>query len=155
MQLDRLARAGDVHAVVFLERAGKDANEAQLVHERVDAGFEDLGDQRPGRIGLDRHFFAGFVLRRADDFVGRQRATGQPVEQFRQSDAGFARDAKDRNQTAGGDRLDDQPREFFLGGQRAFEVALRHGVVDFDDRFDQRIVDGRRIDQRAGRWPAG
>ena len=32
-----------------------DADEAQLLHERVDAGLEDLGDQRAARVGLDRH----------------------------------------------------------------------------------------------------
>ena len=50
MQLDRLADARDVHVVVLLERAGKQPQEAQLVHERIDAGFEDLGHQRAGRI---------------------------------------------------------------------------------------------------------
>ncbi len=44
--LDVLAAAGDVHAVVLLERAGVDADEAQLLHEGVDAGLEDLGDER-------------------------------------------------------------------------------------------------------------
>ena len=34
VHLDGLARAGDVHAVVLLQRAGENADEAQLLHER-------------------------------------------------------------------------------------------------------------------------
>ncbi len=58
--LDVLAAAGDVHAVVFLERAVVDADEAQLLHERVDAGLEDLRDERAVGVCLELDFARRF-----------------------------------------------------------------------------------------------
>ena len=146
-----LQQRGDLHALphadhrhgrVLLQRAGEDADEIELLHEGVDAGLEHLGDQRTGRIGLDFDLFAGRVRRRAlTTASGGKRTDGQGVEQFRQAHARLARHADDRNQRALGHGLDDQPGEFLVGGRRALEVSLRHRLVDFDDRFQQRLAD--------------
>ena len=58
-------RAPDTVIVrILFQRAGKDADEIQFLHERIDAGLEHLRDQRPGGIGLDFDRFAGGVRRR-------------------------------------------------------------------------------------------
>ena len=87
-------------------RAGEDADETQLLHERVDAGLEDLGDQRAGGVGLDLDLFAGRVLAVRRKRVGRQAAQRQRVEQFGHAHARLARHADHRNQTPLGDGLE-------------------------------------------------
>ena len=61
-QLQPFAQARDLDRFVLLDRAGIDADEVDILHEGVDAGIEDLGDQWPGGVGLDLDRFAGGVL---------------------------------------------------------------------------------------------
>ena len=108
--LHALAHADHRHGRILLQRAREDADEIQLLHERVDAGLEHLGDQRAGRIGLHLDLFAGRVLRRAHD--QRRAASAQSAKASSSSgkpDARLARHADDRNQRALGHGLDDQP----------------------------------------------
>ena len=110
-----LEQLGDLHALahadhrnrrVLLQRAGEDADEAQLLHERVDAGLEDLGDQRAGGVGLDLDLLrpSAFVALRTIVSGGRQHS-GHRVQQFGEADARLARHADDRDQAPLGDRL--------------------------------------------------
>ncbi len=145
VQLDGLAGAGHVNRVVLLDRARENPHEAQLVYERIDPGFEDLGHQRALGVDLDRHVLAGLVLAVTNDLVRRQRAQRQGVEQLGHADAGLARAAQDRNQGPGRNGLDNQSRSFLIGRQGALEVALGHLFVDFDDRLDELDGDGDRI----------
>ena len=90
------------------------------------------------------------LCRRASDVRRAKTAHRQGVEQLGDADVGLGRTAENRNQSAFGDRPHDQPRQFFVGWRRAFEVPLHHLLVDLDDRLDQRLVDLVRIRQRAG-----
>ena len=69
------------NGLVLLQRARVDADEIDLLHEGVDAGLEDLGHQRAGRVGLHLHLLAGGVGGRAGDHVRRQarRRPGRPT----------------------------------------------------------------------------
>ncbi len=145
---DAFACRRGIDVRVLLQRAGKDANEAEFLHERVDASLEDLGDQRTGRVGLDFDFFASF-FRGACDRVGRQAAHDQGVQQFGQADVRLGRAANDRHQAAFRNRADHQSRKLFVRGLSSFEIAFHHRFVDFDNRFDQRLADLVRV--RSGR----
>ena len=57
-ELDPLARVGGVDGGVAFERAGEDAQEAEPLDERIDAGLEDLRRQRRRGVGLERHLVA-------------------------------------------------------------------------------------------------
>ena len=91
------------------------------------------------------------LVGRAFDEVRRNGADGQGVEQFSEALAGLARHAENRNQRALRDGQGDELGEFFVGGRSAFEIALGHRFIDFDDRLQQRFADFGGIDQRAGR----
>ncbi len=76
---DVLLDARDVDAFVFLDRAAVDADEAELLHERIDARAPDLGDQRAGWIGFDVDFLllivGGFAFE-----SDRAKARKRPVD---------------------------------------------------------------------------
>ncbi len=135
--------AGGRHNGVALQGAGEDADEIQLLHEGVDAGFENLGDERAGRVGLQLHRLAGGVLGRPLWTPGRQGAHHQRIEQLGEPRARLARHADDRNQAPVGHCLHKQRGELLLGGHVAFEVRFHHGFVGHHDRLDQRTVDFR------------
>ena len=79
-QLHALANALGMHGLVALQRARVDADEAQLLHEGVDAGLEDLRHQRPVGIGHDvNHLLVGGDGG-AMDRIGRQAAEDQRVQ---------------------------------------------------------------------------
>ena len=141
-QLHALADALGLHRFVALQRARVDADEAQLLHEGVDAGLEDLRDQRPVGIGrdVDRLLVGGDGG--AVDRIGRQAAEDQGVEQFLHAHPRLGRAADDGDQRAAGDGLDDQPGEFLVARLDAVEVAGHHVFVDLDDRLDERGMDG-------------
>ena len=63
--------ARNMHGFILLHRAAEHAKEAELLHERIDAGLEHLRHQRPGRIGFHFDFLAGVVRGLVDDLVGR------------------------------------------------------------------------------------
>ena len=133
---------------MLFKRARVDADEAQLLHEGVDAGLEDLRDQRPVGIGHDvDHLLVGGDGG-AVDRIGRQAAEDQGVEQFLHAHARLGRAADDGDQRAAGDGLDDQPGELLVARLDAVEVAGHHVLVDLDDRLDERGVDVVGIDQR-------
>ena len=138
-----------MHRVVALQGARVDADEAQFLHEGVDAGLEDLRDQRPVGIGHDVDRFLVGGDGRAMDRIGRQAAEHQRVEQFFHAHPGLGRAADDGHQRAAGHGLDDQAGELLVGRFDAVEVAGHHVLVDLDDRFDERGVDVVGIDQRA------
>ena len=81
--------------------------------------------------------------------IGCQTTQGHRIQQFRQPDTRLAGTAENRDQRAFGHRAHDQPRQFLFGRRRPFEVPPHHFFVDLDDRFEQRIVDFVRVEQRA------
>ena len=140
---ERNVRAG-------LQDAAVNANVVDLLDEGVDAGLENLRDDGAFRIGDDFDVFAVGVLRDAGDRVGREGVSGERVEEFGHPDAGFRRNAEDRNQRFFFNALGDQLGEFFVVREFAFEVAFHRGVVDGDDRFDELFVQFVRVDEGAG-----
>jgi len=140
---ERNVRAG-------LQNAAVNADIVDLLDEGVDAGLEDLRDEGAVRIGGNFDVFAVGVFRRADDRVGREGVSGERVEKFGHPDAGLRRNAEDRNQRFFFNSLGDESSEFFVVRKFAFEVAFHRGVVDRNDRFDERFVQFVRVDQGAG-----
>jgi hypothetical protein len=149
-EFDRFAGTDDRDRGVFLQRAGKDSHEAELLDERVDAGLEHLGDKRSSGIDLQVDFFTGRILSLSHQGIRRQSADGQLIQQFFYANAGLARAAEDRNQRSLGNGPVDEIRDFFIGRWRAFKIAFGHSFINFDDRFEERFADVGRIDQRAG-----
>ncbi len=80
---------------------------------------------------------------------GGSAALQQHREQFVEADAGLGRDADDRRERPLADGFGRQPIEFLLRWQLAFEVFFHHLFVGLDDRFENRLADARRVDQRA------
>ena len=108
--LQRFAHSDGRHRGVLGHPAGEDANETQLLHERVDAGLEDLGDQRAGGVGLHLDLFSGGIDGRPPQRVGRQAAQRQRVQQLAHAHARLARNADHGNQAPLGHGPNDQPR---------------------------------------------
>ena len=140
---ERNVRAG-------LQNAAVDANVVDLLDEGVDAGLENLRDDGTGRIGGNFDVFAVGVLRDTGNRVGRKSVSGERVEKFGHPDAGFRRNAEDRNQRFFFNTFGDQFRKFFVVREFAFEVAFHRGVVDGNDRFDKLFVQFVRVDEGAG-----
>ncbi len=147
-EFDSFASCGGVDDVVLLHRAGIDADIRELLHKGVDAGFEDLSDERAVRVGFEFDFRAVFHC--FAFHVSRRRGAGdQAVEQFRQTDTRFGADAEDGNERAVGDGLVNEVGHLVGGWLFAFKILFHQLLVDFDDRFDELGVDFGGVQQRA------
>ena len=118
----------------------------------IDARLEDLGDERAGRVGLDLALPAPSSL----VAVRRRLSGGKAHSASASSSSVTPTPVLAETQTIGNQRaLRRRPRRSAAPALRRvgccpFEVALRHVVVDFDDRLDQRRR-GCRPDRSARR----
>ena len=125
---------------VLFERPAKDANEAQLLHERIDAGLEDLGTDGPSGLGSSVTSSPFFLAVRTMS-AGERQHTARASSNSLTPTSVLPEQHKDGHQRTFGDGADDQARQFFVGRLCPFEVAFHHLFVDLDDRLDQRLAD--------------
>ena len=86
---DPLPRPMRCNRTVLLQRAGKYADVAQPLHERIDPRFENLGRQGSRRIAFQR-YRVPILLPRPRHGRRRQRSLHQHRQQFIESDACLA-----------------------------------------------------------------
>lgn len=139
-----------LHRLILVQRSAEHPQKAHLRDEGVDAGLEDLRDQRTVRFRIDpeRVSLAGrgtLQVRRGGCIACKT------VEKFLHADVRFGTRAEDGNQRPCDNRLRDRTGQFLAGQFFPFEVPLHQIFVSFDSRVDHLLTGCRRIHDDAGR----